>query len=199
MQAHISSKVRDDKRLYCNANGRFFLLLVLTSTHTSWIVAAMGLLMFSILSPSLQFFLGFCHPSLVQTLKQEYVKHVHLCLPFSARHHPDENKSVHHLCQGHQTPVLPYKKKKEKYKRNFNRTSIRVHLIAVHRLSILRKRQVMKLATEYNHRGNLELRLNEYNTSVKSHCEMLSGFPNPMVSPLSPSKTNVYSEMGICP
>lgn len=52
--------------------------------------------------PMLKNFVWIC-----QMLKQGHIKYVPLCLLFSARRHPNESKIVHHLCQGHQTPVLP--------------------------------------------------------------------------------------------
>lgn len=57
----------------------------------------------------------------------------------------------------------------------------------------------MKLAIKRNHHGNPELRLNEYNTSVKKTLRNVISFPNAMASPLSPSKTEAYSEMDTCP
>ena len=52
----------------------------------------------------LKSFVWICH-----MLEQGHIKYVPLCLLFSARHHPNESKIVHHLCQGHQTLVLPKK------------------------------------------------------------------------------------------
>lgn len=69
--------------------------------------------------------------------------------------------------------------------------------MAVNRLSILCKRQAMKLGRKCNHHGNLELKLNEYNVSEKS-LRNVTSFPNSTASPLSPSKTEAYSEMD-CP
>lgn len=56
----------------------------------------------------------------------------------------------------------------------------------------------MQLGRKCNHYGNLELEMNEYNISVENYEEMLR-LSNPTASPLSPSKTEAYSEMDTCP
>lgn len=71
-------------------------------------------------------------------------------------------------------------------------------MITVNSLSILCKRQAMQLGRKCNHYGNLELEMNEYNISVENYEEMLR-LSNPTASPLSPSKTEAYSEMDTCP
>lgn len=48
-------------------------------------------------------------------------------------------------------------------------TSKRVHLIAVNRLPTICKSQATKFAIKYNHYGNVEIRLNEYTTSINRH------------------------------
>lgn len=56
----------------------------------------------------------------------------------------------------------------------------------------------MQLGRKCNHYGNLEFEMNEYNISVENYEEMLR-LSNPTASPLSPSKTEAYSEMDTCP
>lgn len=86
------------------ATADFLLLIILTSTHACRIVVAIRLLLFSTLSPVLSAFLD---SAATQRFRFKHVEHVPLCLPFSVMRHPDENKNVHHLCRGHQTPGLP--------------------------------------------------------------------------------------------